>query len=83
MSEHPSLVKAKPSVEEVAAVAKEFLEPFQTISLQRRRIRETEQEIRGLITSVMTKLDGLAEMKKENMQLEREVLEKLKAELNR
>jgi fructose/tagatose bisphosphate aldolase len=83
MSEHPSLVKAKPSVEEVEAVAKEFLEPFQLITQQRRRIRETEQEIRGLITSVMTKLDGLAEMKKENMQLEREVLEKLKAELNR
>jgi hypothetical protein len=82
MTEHPSLTKPKPSDAEVQKVAEEFLSPFQQIVETRRRLQETEEELRGLVTALSQKIDAFSELKQQNLQLEREVLLKLNAELN-
>ncbi len=77
---NPKLLENK-SKKEAEAIAKEFLEPFQKIAESRNKLVESEEELRGLISNVMAKLDSLGELKKANMELEREVLQKIKAQL--
>ena len=82
MNEHPSLkLTTKVSDEEAATLAKEYLEPFQKIVESRQKLKETEEELRGMITALAGKIDSLGELKKQNMELEREVLNKIKAQL--
>ncbi len=83
MVEHPSLVKTKPTQEETAAVAEEFLAPFQGIVESRRKLQETELELRGLIVKLTQKIEAFSELKQANLELERNVLLKIEAELNR
>ncbi len=80
MTEHPSLtIPKKIDDDAVIPIAQEFLAPFQKIAESRRELKESEDELRGLVSQVMAKLDNLGELKRENLQLERETLVKIRA----
>jgi hypothetical protein len=85
MSEHPSLKKPHmPATvdHEVETIAKEFLGQFQPIVESRRKLQETEVEVHTLIAALSQKIDALATLKKENLELERKTLENLNRVLN-
>ena len=68
---------------EVEKVAQEFLEKVRPIVETRRKIKETNEELTLLLKEVLVKLDALTVLKSVNAEKEAEVLELLKAELNR
>lgn len=85
MTIHPSLT---PPVKDVTAketlgIAQEVLEKMKPIVESRRKLLETEQEIKGLLSDLLVKMDlvlkmdSLTELKKENLILEKDVLTKL------
>lgn len=83
MTEHPSLTKPfNPDVAtESLAVAKEFLDCVQPIVDSRRKLKETEEEVKGLLTMLLEKFDTLEGLKKENLVLEKSVLEQIQRKL--
>jgi hypothetical protein len=88
MSKHESLTlpKIEEAIEpliqqESQAVTEEFIEPFKTIVQSRLKLRETETELRHLIVELSDKLSLLTDLKKENVMLERDVLNKIQAKL--
>lgn len=80
MNEHPSLDRTKEQ-QETEETLRELIREFQPVAESRRQLRETEQELRGLLVAVSAKLDSLGEMKKANLELEREVLTRIRAML--
>lgn len=81
MRTHASLTIPKEDTSTAEAAAKDFLAPFKQIVEGSFSLRETEEEIKGLVTSVMAKIEKLSDLKQENMALEREVLLLIKAQL--
>jgi len=85
MSEHPSLNLKNngPSVTaESLTIANELLEQVQPIVDSRRKLKETEEEVKGLLTELLQRFEALTELKKENLQLEKDVLTVIKTKLS-
>ncbi len=79
---------------EAESIGREFLEQLQPIVETRKKLREAEEDLAAKISSLCTifpqliaslsaKVDAVAELKRENMQLEREVLTRIKNELTK
>ena len=84
MSEHPSLILTDNNKQEAEAIAKELLEKVQPIIESRRKLKEAQEEItvfQNTLLQIQSKLENLESLKSANLQLEREVLEKLKSRL--
>ena len=87
----PAVRAVKDGIEariEAEAIGVEFLEKLQPIVESRRKLKEAEDgmaqlliEMRGMFDRWGAKFDSLSELKRENIQLEREVLTKIKAQL--
>ena len=66
---------------ETLKVANEFTAPFKNIAHFRLKLKETENELQALIIVLNNKLSELTELKKQNLQLEHEVLTQIRARL--
>lgn len=69
--------------QETEQVAKEFVDLFTPVVESRKQLAETEQELRNLLAQFSDKLDEVLTLKRDNLNLEKEVLEQLKNELNK
>ena len=67
--------------EETQNVIDEFVEPFRTIVQSRLKLRETESSLQALMVELTDTIRSWKEMKQENIVLEREVLNQIKAKL--
>ena len=78
MSEHASLnLKQIVKDQELYDVASELLKKIKPIVENRRKLRESNEELVGLLREVSVKLDALVGLKAQNAEMEAKVLEKL------
>ena len=87
----PSVARLKEEIEariEAESVGIEFLQELGYVVDSRKKLREAEEDLTSTVASVKdainnlaTKLDNLMELKKANIQLERDVLTKIKSKL--
>ena len=87
----PSVARVKEQIEtrlEAETIGLEFLQELAYIVDSRKKLREAEEDLISTVASVKdainnlaTKLDNLMELKKTNIQLERDVLTKIKSKL--
>ena len=78
MSEHASLnLKQIVKDQELYDVASELLTKIKPIVENRRKLRESNEELVGLLREVSVKLDALVGLKAQNAEMEAKVLEKL------
>lgn len=91
------ITQIKESIEdriEAEAIGRDFLEQLQPIVASRKKLKEAEEDLAAkisslctifpqLIASLSSKVDAVAELRKENIMLEREVLTLIKNEITR
>jgi len=78
LSEHASLnLKQIVKDQELYDVASELLTKIKPIVENRRKLRESNEELVGLLREVSVKLDALVGLKAQNAEMEAKVLEKL------
>lgn len=88
-----SVAKLQKDIEtriEAESIGAEFLEKLKDVAVSRRELREAEEDItrslsglQEIVNMLSGKIDDLAELKKANLLLERDVLRDIKAKLEK
>lgn len=75
------MLKTEIIKKEAESVAKEFIAPFEKIAESRLKLQETQEDLIYMFNQLAAKMDALSELRKENIILENDVLQKIKNKL--